>query len=117
MKKLLIFVTGLIVLSGCGAQNQITNGTKAEISGTISDQPWQHMVDFPEEYVFLTYIDYNDGDQIVAYSKEYIECQEAVMLSGEYFLLEGTSKRPGSDEPYSEMQFKVNSYECLTTNI
>lgn len=87
-------------------------GKSMELTGTISDTPWQHMIDAPRGYENANYVDFADGDQMVVYSKTPMECEGDVNIKGRYVEIEGTSKRPGSDESYTELQIMADEFEC-----
>ena len=90
-----------------------TPGDTVEIVGRISKTPWQHLVGMHEAYPYFYYIDIEDGGQIVVYSAEEISCSGQIKLSGEVIEAGGSSKRPGSDEEYRELQLIVRSFECI----
>lgn len=81
------------------------------LTGKISDRPEQHMIDIQESYPYMDYFD-TESRQYVVYSKEKINCTEEVTIKGKTIEIEGTSKKPGSDEVYTEEQIIAESFEC-----
>jgi hypothetical protein len=123
MKK---FIIGLIIFVSITAavyfyiidkvaQEKSYNESESEIitlTGRISQTPWQHMINIPSSHPFADYMDFDD-DQMVVYSKEPIDCPGEVRVEGKYIEIEGTSKRPGSEEVYTELQILVDEFECV----
>lgn len=114
MKKLIFLLLLIVIVSGCAQRTtgNIADGDRVELIGKVSNTPWQHLIKKPEGYIFIDYMDFED-DQLVVYSKEFIECEGEVKIKGTVFQLEGTSKRPGSEEPYNELQIAVDEFECV----
>ena len=75
-------------------------GNEISIVGFISNTPWQHLIDYYEEYKNIEYLDLEDVNQIVIYSKKPIRCEKQIKITGEVIEVSGKSKRPGdtSDE-------------------
>lgn len=96
-----------------GSSDGWTPGDTVEVVGKISDMPWQHLVGMHEAYPYFYYIDIEGGGQIVAYSAKEIACEGRIKLRGKVIEAGGSSKRPGSDEEYRELQLLVRSFECL----
>ncbi|MBN1495049.1 hypothetical protein JW911_04960 [Candidatus Peregrinibacteria bacterium] len=117
MKKIVpiaLLITVIFLFSGCGqpqAQEPEQKIEKVTLTGKISDIPEQHMINFPEGYLYSDYFD-TDKLQYVIYSKEKIACSGEFTLKGSMIEIEGTSKKPGSDEVYTEKQIIVDSYVC-----
>jgi hypothetical protein len=90
-------------------------GNEVSLVGTISNNPWQHLIDYNEEYSNIGYFDLEDGNQIVIYSKEMIKCEKRVKIKGKVIEISGKSKRPGdtSKEVYREYQIIVEDWECF----
>ncbi len=90
-------------------------GNKISIVGIISNTPWQHLIDYNEEYSNIGYLDLEDGSQIVIYSKKNIKCEKKVRIKGKVIEVSGKSKRPGdtSEEVYREYQIIVEDWECF----
>lgn len=115
------FITILFALSCAGGGEMAkekssggwTPGDTVEVIGKISDMPWQHLVGMHEAFPYFYYIDIEGGGQIVAYSAEEIACRGEINLRGKVIEAGGSSKRPGSDEEYRELQLLVQSFECL----
>ncbi len=45
-------------------------GKKIKISGTIAENPYQHLIQFNLSYPHINYINLENGDQIVVYSSK-----------------------------------------------
>ena len=90
-------------------------GNEISIIGTISITPWQHLIDFNEEYSNIGYLDLEDGNQIVIYSRKMIKCEKKIKIEGKVIEVSGRSKRPGdtSEEVYREYQIIVEDWECF----
>lgn len=105
-----------MILVGCQStqdQEEIPKDQpEVVMDGRISDMPWQHMIDIPETHPHMYYFDTEDGDQFVIYSKTQIDCEEGFKIYGSYIVIEGESKRPDSDEKYTEQQILVEDFEC-----
>jgi hypothetical protein len=113
----------IVFISGCtGMKNDDTSkgapdsdsniGKKIILEGKISDTPWQHMINYNDVYPYVDYFDV-DGDQLVIYSKEKMDCPGVVRIEGRAIQIKGKSKRPGSEKIYSETQVLVDSWECV----
>ncbi|MFC1655444.1 hypothetical protein ACFL3C_01115 [Patescibacteria group bacterium] len=120
MKKIATITLALsfLLLSGCLSQelstsDDIVKGNTVRIKGQLSRIPSQHMINIPDGYEHVDYFDFNDGDQIVFYANELVSCnKDDIILTGEIIEIEGTSKRPDSDEPFTELQLLVEKFEC-----
>ena len=110
MPKYLSFIFALLLLSACSVDKP--NEYETELTGTISDQPWQHMVDVHLSHPNLYYLDLEGGDQLVIYTKEPVSCTN-VKVRGQPVMIQGTSKKPGSEEIYREKQILVEKFDCL----
>ena len=66
-------------------------------------------------YIDVEYLDLNDGNQIVIYSKIPIKCKRNVKIKGKVIEVRGKSKRPGdtSEIIYKEYQIIVEDWECF----
>jgi len=87
-------------------------GKKVRLEGYVSDMPWQHLIDFSDEYPEINYIDC-DKEQIVVYTKGPIMCESKVRIEGILKKVAGESKRPGSEEVYYEYQIVGETFECI----
>ena len=87
-------------------------GNKIVIVGTVSETPWQHMVDPRPSHPHATYFDMGSG-QIVVYTKEPIECAGTVRVAGTVIRLEGSSKDPRRKETCTEYHVQADSWECV----
>lgn len=87
-------------------------GNKIVIVGTVSETPWQHMVDPRPSHPHATYFDMGSG-QIVVYSKEPIGCAGTVRVTGTVIRLEGSSKDPRRKETCTEYHVLADSWECV----
>ena len=90
-------------------------GQKVELEGKLSDLPWQHLINFSDTHKEIQYFDLVNGDQIVVYSQNPIECAKKMKLSGKVIEVIGKSKRPGdtSEIEYVEYQILVDDWECF----
>ena len=87
---------------------------KITIEGEISSIPWQHMIGVFEEFPFSEYLDLDNQEQIVIYTKKQILRRSSrIKATGEIIKLEGKSKRPGSQESYFEYQMLVDSWSYI----
>ena len=84
---------------------------KVKVSGRISDMPWQHLIGNFEQYNEIYYFDIKD-DQIVIYGKEAIVCSSSLTIYGTVIKVSGKSKRPGSNEVYTEYHILIDKWEC-----
>jgi len=96
------------------AEDKTPVSKSVTLTGKISDRPEQHMIDPQDNYPYMDYFD-TDSRQYVIYTKEKINCSGDFTLKGNTIEIEGTSKKPGSDEVYTEEQILVNSFECKKT--
>lgn len=119
MKKLLIIpVISIMAFTSCSCEPvpneklQLTIGEPIEITGTLSDQPWQHMIDIREDYPYIAYVDFEDGDQLVVYTKQLAICDGEFGVKGTVIEIEGESKNPNSDEKYTEVQIIADEITC-----
>ena len=112
--KIILVTFILFIFQGCTSQgNQIVKGADVDLAGKISDTPWQHMIIMPQAYPYANYLDLEDGDQLVIYTKKQVNCTGEIKVNGKVIEAEGTSKRPGSDEKYTEPQILVDRFECI----
>ena len=90
-------------------------GKNISLVGSISNTPWQHLIKITEKYENIEYLDLDDGNQIVIYSREPIECKGRIKITGHVKEVSGKSKKPGdnSEEVYREYQINVNDWECF----
>ena len=96
-----------------GPSSELKNGEEIVLTGMISDTPWQHMISMPESHPVANYFDFNDGDQVVIYTRVPVNCEGELEIRGDVIKVEGESKKPDSDELYSELQIKVDEMKCL----
>jgi len=85
---------------------------KIMLTGKISHIPWQHMIKAVQSHPYMEYFDVGD-DQIVFYSIEQIDCKSTLTLYGTVIKVEGKSKRPGSDDIYTEYHLLVDKWQCF----
>ena len=86
------------------------------IEGEISNIPWQHLIGLFEEYPFSDYLDLDNNEQIVIYSKTQILRRNVrIKATGEIIKLTGRSKRPGKidDNEYFEYQMLVTNWDYI----
>ena len=84
-------------------------GNKVVIKGRVSHMPWQHMIQPLDSHPDISYVDVSN-DQIVVYSKRPLPSEGNLEIRGTVTRLVGTSKRPGSDEVYSEIQLVADGW-------
>lgn len=89
------------------------DGIGVSLDGTLSNIPWQHMIHIPETYSYISYLDSEAHGQIVIYSKTRITCRRKVTIYGTVFKVEGKSKRPGSEDRFTEYQIIAEKWKCL----
>jgi len=119
MKKLLILaVISTMAFTSCSCEPvpneklQLDVGESVELTGTLSDQPWQHMIDMRPEYPYISYVDFEDGDQLVVYTKQLAVCNGEFGFKGKVIEIQGESKNPNSDEKYTEIQVLADEITC-----
>ena len=119
MKKIaILLIISALLFTSCScepvpnAKLQLVVGEPVELVGTLSDQPWQHMIDIREEHPYIAYIDFEDGDQLVVYTKVLLVCPGEVGLKGTVIEIEGESKRPDSEEKFVEVQIIADEVTC-----
>ncbi len=87
-------------------------GKVVSVEGKIAEVIWQHLIKSPETHPEMTYFDIGDY-QIVVYSKKPIMSKGKLKISGTVVKVEGKSKRPGSDEIYTEYHIAADKWECI----
>lgn len=99
MRKLIATsVISILFLSACSGKPvpneklQLKVGETVELTGKLSNQPWQHMIDIHPEYPYIAYVDFDDGDQLVVYTKELAECNGEFGFKGTVIQIEGESE-------------------------
>jgi len=119
MKKLIaIPIISVFLFSSCACEPvpneklQLKVGETIELSGTLSETPWQHMINIQEAYPYIAYVDFEDGDQLVVYTKNLPVCYGEVKFKGTVIEIEGESKNPDSDEKYTEIQITADELTC-----
>ena len=90
-------------------------GNKVNIQGKISNVMWQHFTISINEHPFMKYIDVNETLQIIAYTKEEINCKTNVELTGELIKVgnKGTDPRYKIHDEFFEFQLVVDSWKCI----
>ena len=121
--KYILVTACLISVSSCAGSAYVRlqsangmsqyEGRKVELSGRVSETPWQHLMANPEGYGLSYYFDVGDF-QIVVYSKSPIECPGVILVRGTVIKVQGSSKRPGTkaDESFVEYHVTADSWEC-----
>ncbi len=119
MKRLIaIPVISILLFSSCSCEpvpnekKQLKVGQTVELTGKLSNQPWQHMIDIHEDYPYISYVDFEDGDQLVVYTKDLPMCNGEFSFKGTVIQIEGESKRPDSDEKFTEVQITADETTC-----
>jgi hypothetical protein len=87
-------------------------GKSVTFEGTMARIPWQHMINHPDTHPNHTYINIGDN-QIVVYSKDYINCKDKIKVFGTVIKVQGKSKRPGSGDLFTEYQVVADKWECV----
>ena len=90
------------------------------IEGTISSIPWQHMMGMFENYTFSEYLDLDNNEQIVIYSKTQILRRNArIKATGKIIKLRGRSKRPNKidDDEHFEYQMLIDNWDYIDSKI
>jgi hypothetical protein len=88
-------------------------GKKVELTGCISQTPWQHLTANPESFGYSYYFDVADY-QIVVYAKAPIACTGSLTVRGTVIKVQGSSKKPGvkADESFVEYHLAADAWEC-----
>ncbi len=117
-KALILSIITPLIFAGCSGEpvpNEKLNlevGETVELSGKLSDRAWQHMIDIKPDYPYIAYVDFENGDQLVVYTKTLPVCNGKFGLKGTVIEIEGESKRPGSDEKFTEIQITADEITC-----
>lgn len=90
--------------------NQSNAGTTITITGSISDMPWQHMIDARASSSDVRYVDLDDGVQVVVYFPRGAPYAGRLAITGEVIAVSGTSKRPGSTTEHVEYQLVATAW-------
>ena len=85
---------------------------KVVITGKVTNIPWQHLINPPQDYCAINYFDCK-GDQTVVYSKEPIHVREEINVFGKAVKIMGTSKRPGSNDVFVEYHIVAEKWEKI----
>ncbi len=119
-----MFVIAFLILSCAGTAMYTTldsagemrpyEGKKVELTGRISDTPWQHLMGNPWGFGESYYFDVGDF-QIVIYSKTPVSCTGDVKVRGTVIKVQGPPKREGGkvDETYVEYHLAVDEWDCV----
>lgn len=86
-------------------------GQKVAVKGTVSNTPWQHVMNPPKTHPVAIYFDMGKW-QIVIYAKEKISCAGKVKVRGTVMQLGGASK-PGAKETVTEYHIVGDKWKCL----
>jgi hypothetical protein len=99
-------------LDSAGEMRSCT-GKKVELTGRISDTPWQHLIGNPFGYGESYYFDVKDF-QIVIYARTPITCPGEITVRGKVIKVQGPPKREGGkvDETYVEYHLIVDEWSC-----
>lgn len=88
---------------------------KIRITGTISHEPWQHLIAPTDSFPVSTYFDVGDKQTII-YSKKELACEDCeckIQINGTAIEVKGKGKGPRSDEDYIEYHITADSWKCL----
>lgn len=94
---------------------KVSLNKQIKIRGRISSIPWQHTIASIQQYPFIEYFDLEDGFQTIIYSKEKINSQNILEITGKVIEVKGRSKRPTNEEhdEYTEYHIIVQRFEEL----
>jgi hypothetical protein len=90
-------------------------GKKVCITGTISSEPWQHLMASPDSFPISTYFDMAEM-QTVVYSAEKLACPNCaceIEIKGTVLKVQGKGKGSKADEDYVEYHIVADSWRCL----
>lgn len=88
---------------------------KVCITGTISNEPWQHLIASPDSFPISTYFDIGDM-QIIVYSAKELACPNCkceIEIKGTVLKVQGKGKGSKADEQYIEYHIVADSWRCL----
>ena len=88
---------------------------KVCITGTISNEPWQHLMSPSDSFPISTYFDVGDM-QTVIYSAEILACPNCkckIEIKGTVIKIQGMGKGSKADETYVEYHITADSWCCL----
>jgi hypothetical protein len=90
-------------------------GKTIKVSGTLTEEIWQHFTILVETHPFMNYFNLEDGYQIVIYTKESISSQGELELIGKLIKAEYQRVNPRSkiNEEYFEYQVLVDTWRRL----
>lgn len=86
------------------------------IEGVISSIPWQHMIGIFEQFPFSEYLDLDNNQQIVIYTKTPILRRNTrIAATGEIIKLHGKSKKPDDSDKdvFFEYQMLVENWNYI----
>ena len=90
-------------------------GKDVALKGKISEEIWQHMLEYVESHPYENYFNLSDRNiQIVVYAKKKIDCEDEIIIKGKLIQLRG-NKHPRSkvNESYIEYHLIADSWKCL----
>ena len=64
-------------------------GKTITITGKISNIVWQHIISTTNSHPYSSYLDLEDGYQIIIYTKNQLACKERVEVKGKVIRVEG----------------------------
>jgi hypothetical protein len=102
----------LLVLAGCTSNVLGPAGSSVTLRGRISQSPKQSIAFAPPDKV-MEHFDYAPDRQVVVYWAQAPACSGEIEIVGVVKLEQGTTKRPGSTEPYSERVVDVETARCV----
>lgn len=88
---------------------------KVCITGTVSTEPSQHLMDPPDSLPVATYFDVG-GMQTVVYSAKNLACPNCkctIEIKGTVLKVQGKGKGSKASEDYTEYHLLANSWRCL----
>ena len=92
------------------AQNE---GKTITITGKISDVIWQHIISATKSHPYLFYFDLKDGYQIIVYTKNQINCEERVEVTGEVIRVEVNEDADSKAEGLVEYNLIADTWKCI----
>ena len=92
------------------AQNE---GKIITITGKISDVIWQHIISARKSHPYLFYFDLKDGYQIIIYTKNQIDCEERVEVTGEVIRVEVNEDADSKAGGLVEYHLIADTWKCI----
>ncbi len=88
-------------------------GKVISIKGKISKSIWQHIQALITSHPHINYFELEDGFQILVYSKNQVDCNDILEITGRIIKVEGSKDINSKAYEHTEYHIIADSWKCL----